>query len=85
MSGISAVRVGTDVGGVGGVVAEPARLPSERIPELEESGVLVDPANLPQEGGFGEEVGGGVPRGQDLFSSGQFFGDISAAGQNAIG
>lgn len=65
----------------GGVVAEPARLPSERIPELEGSGVLVDPANLPQEG-FGE---GGVPRGGDLFQSGQFAGDIMAAGQNAIG
>ena len=83
--GISAVRGGTDVEGVGGVVAEPARLPSERIPELEGSGVLVDPANLPQEG-FGEEgFGGGVPREGDLFQSGQFAGDIMAAGQNAIG
>lgn len=41
--------------------------------ELEGSGVLVDPANLPQEGG------------QELFQSGQFAGDIMAAGQNAIG
>ena len=87
--GISAVRVGTGVSGVGGVVAEPSQRPSERIPELEGSqgsslGVLVDPANLPQEG-FGEEgVGGGSPR-RDLFSSGQFAGDIMAAGQNAIG
>lgn len=56
-----------------GVVAEPAQRPSERIPELEGSGVLVDPANLPQEGG------------QELFQSGQFAGDIMAAGQNAIG
>ena len=39
------------------VVAEPAQVPSQRIPELEGSGVLVDPRNLPQEGG------------QDLFQS----------------
>jgi len=78
------------------VVAEPAQLPSQRIPELEDqqrreiptgdpeqlprafaelegSGVLVDPSNLPQEGG------------QDLFQSGQFAGDLEAAAQNAIG
>ncbi len=78
------------------VVAEPAQLPSQRIPELEDqqrreiptgdpeqlprafaelgdSGVVVDPSNLPQEGG------------QDLFQSGQFSGDIEALAQNAIG
>ena len=42
-------------------------------PELEGSGVFIDPSNLPQEGG------------QDLFQSGQFSGDLEAAAQNAIG
>ena len=56
------------------VVAEPAQVPSQRIAELEGSGVLVDPANLPQEGGQ-----------EDLFQSGQFSGDIEALAQNAIG
>ena len=56
-----------------GVVAEPAQRPTERIAELEGSGILVDPRNLPQEGG------------QDLYQSGQFAGDIEALAQNAIG
>lgn len=55
------------------VVEEPLQRPTERIPELEGSGVLVDPANLPQEGG------------QELFQSQQFAGDIEALAQNAIG
>ena len=55
------------------VVEEPLQRPSERIRELEGSGVLVDPANLPQEGG------------QELYQSQQFAGDIEALAENAIG
>ena len=96
------------------VVAEPAQLPSQRIPELEEqqgsapggerreiptgdpeqlprafaeledSGVVVDRSNLPQEGGQGT-ASPGIAREQDLFQSGLFSGNLEAAAQNAIG
>jgi len=56
-----------------GVVSEPAQVPTERIQELEGSGVVVDSSNLPQQNR------------DDLFQSGQFAGGIEAAAQNAIG
>jgi hypothetical protein len=51
---------------------DPEQLP-RAFAELGDSGVVVDPSNLPQEGG------------QDLFQSGLFSGNLEAAAQNAIG